>query len=31
MLRLDRNDLIVAHAWIDNQRVPSSDGRHIQC
>ncbi len=26
MLRLDRNDLIVAHAWIDNQRVPSSDG-----
>src|ERR1700758_2657605 len=27
MLRLDRNDLIVTHAWIANKRLPSSDGR----
>jgi succinate-semialdehyde dehydrogenase/glutarate-semialdehyde dehydrogenase len=26
MLQLDRNDLILAHAWIANERVPSSDG-----
>lgn len=27
MLQLDRNDLIVTHAWIANERIPSSDGR----
>src|SRR5271169_6004839 len=26
MLQLDRNDLILTHAWIANERVPSSDG-----
>jgi len=26
MLQLDRQDLIVTHAWIANERVPSSDG-----
>jgi succinate-semialdehyde dehydrogenase / glutarate-semialdehyde dehydrogenase len=27
MLQLDRNDLIVTHAWIANQHVASSDGK----
>jgi len=27
MLQLDRNDLILTHAWIANERVSSSDGR----
>ncbi|MBV8673872.1 MAG: aldehyde dehydrogenase family protein, partial [Acidobacteriaceae bacterium] len=27
MLHLSRKDLIVTHAWIANERVPSSDGR----
>jgi succinate-semialdehyde dehydrogenase/glutarate-semialdehyde dehydrogenase len=27
MLRLECSDLILAHAWIDNQKVGSSDGR----
>ena len=27
MLQLDCSDLILNHAWIDNQRTGSSDGR----